>query len=305
MKHAFCLAAVFASVFGSTILHAQSVIPQVMSFQGYVTQSDTAYTDTVGNTNVDLVLYDDSANGNQVWSHLGQKVKVFHGYYTVPLDFSTGWAAGVVHWSKQYWLDAFILNQELSPRVQLTSSAYSFVADTALHVASSVPIGTIEAYGLDLVGQDDSDWLPCDGSLVKSSDYPSYAIRGGAIYGTKGDSVYLPDLRGTFLRGVNAGRDTVNGDPDAAKRQPSVGGSINVGSAQSDAFEYHVHNMNSSLPTASNTAISNYPSTKGVKFVTTSPDGINTYDAGTSAYAGASSETRPRNVAVYWIIKVK
>src|SRR5437763_742703 len=119
---------------------AQTVIPQVMSFQGYVSVDSGAYTDTVGKTIVVLALYDDSTQttNHLVWSQPDQKVKVYRGYYSALLNLSTGWLSGVVPFSKQYWINATVLGQELSPRVQLTASPYSFVADTALHVHSSV-----------------------------------------------------------------------------------------------------------------------------------------------------------------------
>lgn len=114
---------------------AQSVIiPQVMAFQGYVTDADTAFTDTVGQTIVVVNLYDSAAGGNEVWSDTWDTVHVFRGYYTVTLDLSI--AAG--HWqgansgfTKQYWLDAIVKGNHLTPKVQLTSAAYSFRAQVA------------------------------------------------------------------------------------------------------------------------------------------------------------------------------
>ena len=74
--------------------------------------------------NCGVNLYDSAAGGNEVWSDTWDTVHVFRGYYTVTLDLSI--AAG--HWqgansgfTKQYWLDASVKGNHLTPKVQLTS----------------------------------------------------------------------------------------------------------------------------------------------------------------------------------------
>jgi Phage Tail Collar Domain len=316
----YLAAIMFAALLASSKLHAQSagsVIPQVMAFQGYVATDTGAFS---GITPVTLTLYDSIVSGNEVWSQSWpDTVHVQQGYYSVVMDFRSGvhWEGANSGFTKQYWLDANVQGQDLSPRVQLTASPYSFVADTALHVASSVPIGTIEAYGLDILGQVDSNWLPCDGRMVKRSDYPLFATRAAAIYGSSGDNVYLPDLRGLFLRGVNDGRTDSLADPDSSKRIAPNHGALAidlVGSVEPDAFQGHWHYADGIAPRVDTNSASSYepageviPKSIGDHSY---PDVDNKFvldptSDGTHGTPRFSSETRPKNSYVYWIIKVK
>ena len=62
-------------------------------------------------------------------------------------------------------------------------------------------VGMIEAYA----GSEIPDtYLACDGSSVSVSQYPTLFQKIGYLYGGSGDTFKLPDLRGQFLRGWNA-----------------------------------------------------------------------------------------------------
>jgi hypothetical protein len=146
-----------------------------------------------------------------------------------------------------------------------------------------LPIGTIIASMLkpeDFKKQfttDADNWKLADSSTA-NSEY--FNVTGNAN---------LPDLRGRFLRGMNEAIDSSKGDPDGNKRT--------VGSYQCDTVKNHNHNSgifnNLLCATGFNTApgfgTGNYPDI--LQRNTILP------------YGGA--ETRPRNVAVYWYIRVK
>lgn len=283
----------------ATSCFGQSLIPQVMAFQGYVTTDTGAFT---GQTAVTLTLYDAFSGGNQVWSQTWpDTVHVQQGYYSVVMDFSYPghWQGGAAGFTKQYWLDANVLGQDLNPRIQITASAYSFVADTALHVHSSVPIGTIIAYGLSFTPQVDSDWLPCDGRLISNVKYPGYAIQAASVYGQNStlDSTYLPDLRGLFLRGVNAGRSDSLADQDFSQRIPWHGasGTDLVGTIQKDTLGSHIHGLSQAVPDIK-TETANTPGESSFGWNGTVSSII---------VPSGGRETRPKNAYVYWIIKVK
>ena len=167
-----------------------------------------------------------------------------------------------------------------------------------------VPIGTILAYGGLVSGNQkgalaNAGWLICDGDKLNRTEYSDlFAVIGTSYGGGDGVTTYnLPDLRGQFVRGVDQGAGR---DPDAATRTASLpGGNIgdNVGSAQENAFKNH--NWVSECAHTSKLggsysgdpiAIAGDPTNKANKKVP-----IN----------GGSTETRPKNIYVNWIIKAK
>lgn len=95
----------------------------------------------------------------------------------------------------------------------------------------------------------------------------------------------LPDLRGVFLRGVNLDRDDGFGDPDGKDRV--------VGSYQADLFQAHRH-------------AAQIPRNRGSVQVDRGGDGqAGRWENSTEILSvSGGEETRPRNVAVYFYIKV-
>ena len=81
-------------------------------------------------------------------------------------------------------------------------------------IQATITTGMVAAYATDDAAP---DWLFCDGSAVSRSEYPILFAKIGVIYGNgDGSTTFnLPDYRGTFLRGQDAGRGL---DPDAASR---------------------------------------------------------------------------------------
>ena len=163
--------------------------------------------------------------------------------------------------------------------------------------ADTVPIGTITAYAGDTNGNATGllaaqGWLICNGEEYPIDDYPELNRIIGTYYGTADRAGYfkLPDLRGRFLRGVDAGAGR---DPDAKDRTYSAkGGNTGdrVGSAQADAFKKHSHKIQFNSGRQSN---GNSGGRRG-KYQ-------ESYDLSTSRVGG--SETRPKNIYVNWIIK--
>jgi hypothetical protein len=141
-------------------------------------------------------------------------------------------------------------------------------------VASALsPSEMIQLYGSSIT----NSWLPADGQAT-----PANSAYFGVTRRPK-----LPDLRGLFIRGLNEfesgnPRTDANKDPDGQGRRP-------VEDVQSDQFRSHSH-------------------------VTTTPGGTDgnrsgRQDAFYAAQRGSTdssggSETRPRNVAVYYYIRI-
>jgi hypothetical protein len=127
---------------------------------------------------------------------------------------------------------------------QLKGDAESYVKEIAdIRRMLGEPPGTILPFGGVAVLDDPVGYIPCDGRLVKRDDYPDLFAAIGTAWG-QGDgstTFNVPDLRGYFLRGTDAGALR---DPDVQARSASrKGGNTgdNVGSVQLDEFREHTH----------------------------------------------------------------
>jgi len=125
-------------------------------------------------------------------------------------------------------------------------------------------------------------WLFCNGSLVSRASYPALFLAIGEMYGA-GDGVTtfgIPDLRGEFLRGADAGRGVDSGRA--------------MGTLQGFQLQSHTHTV----------AVSN--STTGGTGLSAGSSGAYLNNNGYTAATGGTSngsENRPRNVAMLPCIK--
>lgn len=167
-------------------------------------------------------------------------------------------------------------------------------------VPTGVPVGTIVAFGGEKIPD---GWLLCDGRTFNVALNPEYQTLSDAI-GTSwgGNSTLktfnLPDLRGRFLRGVDYG---LGRDPDANSRTKSnEGGNAGdkVGSLQGDLFLNHSHTLNIPSKDAIGSA------SEKAQFVRSGWQG-NWLSGDLYTNSQGGNETRPKNVAVNWIIKAK
>lgn len=96
-------------------------------------------------------------------------------------------------------------------------------------------------------------WLLCDGDLIDKNEYNElFVVLGNAWGDGNGDlsKFRLPDLRGTFVRGVDSGSGK---DPDSGNRQSRYSGGNagnNIGSFQESVFKSHKHSINHDHPSA-------------------------------------------------------
>lgn len=149
----------------------------------------------------------------------------------------------------------------------------------------AVPLNRVESSG----------WMLCDGRYLSKDGYPELFSVLGYLYGKRSaDNAFrLPDYRGLFLRGVDAGSGM---DPNASDRVGPEGTGTNsgVGSLQCAAMQDHTHTYKVILQatTSSQGTAAGQASTTDV---TSSPD----------KPALVSSETRAKNIAVNFIIKFR
>ena len=146
---------------------------------------------------------------------------------------------------------------------------------------SYVPAGTVLPFAGDTAP---SGWAICNGDPVSRTDYAELFTAIGELWGVgDGSTTFnLPDMRGQFLRGL----DTTEGvDPDFATRA--------VGSSQADEFAAHYPTPYSAL---------GYPNGDTRGSVAMYRDDIDN-KTGDRVQVGGT-ETRPKNVAVNYIIKL-
>ncbi|MFN8369566.1 MAG: tail fiber protein [Bacteriovoracaceae bacterium] len=168
--------------------------------------------------------------------------------------------------------------------------------------------GEIKVFGGTTVP---SGYLLCDGTSYLRTTYADlYSAIGCAFGCADGTHFNVPDLRGRFLRGTDdMGSGAAARDPDrAARTAMNVGGNTgnNVGSYQDDAFQGHWHDVRmespdysigtSGLGGAGGGGNLEYSYAQNVTAKTIKSDGTN----GTPR---STSESRPKNVYVNFIVR--
>lgn len=175
---------------------------------------------------------------------------------------------------------------ELGPAIPDTASPPSGSSD------SGNPAQSLEAWG----------WMLCDGRTLDTHSYPELFAVLGHLYGGSDDAFRIPDYRGYFWRGTDAGAGV---DPDSNQRTDPAGGpkkNSGVGSVQSFALQDHEHTylcaQTAATPTQPGSA-AGIPTgqphlTQGGPTNSTSPPGT---------VQVSPNETRPSNIYVNYIIK--
>jgi len=163
---------------------------------------------------------------------------------------------------------------------------------SSLVSTSVIPTGAVMSFAMNSAP---SGWLICNGASLSRSVYPALFSAIGIIYGAlDGATFNLPDLRGLFVRGFDASRGL-----DEAGRA--------FGVYQDDAYKSHGHTFNDY-----------YQSTGGVSTayekIQSSSDNFRTYANGgggdtghttpNSVVANGGTETRPKNIAMLYCIKI-
>lgn len=104
---------------------AAAEVPQILNYQGVLTDAvGTPVPD--GNYDVTFSLYSGPSGGAALWSETRTAVPVVHGGFSVLLGTST---ALTLPFDTAYWLGIAVTpDPEMTPRVRLVASPYSFTA---------------------------------------------------------------------------------------------------------------------------------------------------------------------------------
>jgi len=181
--------------------------------------------------------------------------------------------------------------------------------------SDSVPVGTIIAWG-GASSSVPAGWMLCNGKALSKSAYPELFAAIGTSWGASGEKFNLPDLRGRFLRGEDAGTGR---DPDVKKRTPcNPGGSATgVGSVQGDSLQDHTHDQTPhthdylyeyNIFQIADTGSGTWIKRTDTKYLASTSSNANILGAiryNTKSKVNAGEETRPKNASVNFIIKVK
>ena len=152
-------------------------------------------------------------------------------------------------------------------------------------IAQSVPRGAVIPFASTLVP---TGWLVCDGSAVDRTVYEGLFNIISTTFG-EGDgstTFNLPDLRGVFVRGWSDDRENVEADLENGTPRIIYDEGRNFGTEQADEFKSHTHTFRGVYGSSGsgNGSRESQPLTRT-----------------TDAVGGV--ETRPRNVALYYMIK--
>lgn len=155
----------------------------------------------------------------------------------------------------------------------------------------AIPIGTIIASMLNETEFNDASegfWVLADGRNIANSEYSKLTKKTNA-----------PDLQGYFLRGMDIGSLR---DPDGGTRQ--------VGSSQMDAFQSHAHGERSLSLKGDKWQHSASPEGQLGHSESANKDSYDylptreIYEDNASGTIKAGVETRPKNIAVFYYIKI-
>jgi rhizosphere induced protein len=179
---------------------------------------------------------------------------------------------------------------------------------TAMAQAVHPPIGSVMAWAGPM-NSIPNNYMVCDGRELDRPQFQALFNAVGTTWGgTAVNKFKIPDLRGLFLRGVDGGTGR---DPDSTSRTPAGTSPVTeVGSVQQDALQSHKHEVSVQRDKMSGS--------NGTKDVERGDEKFNS-DPGlgsigvtignplesTGGAVRQSSETRPKNAYVYWIIRVK
>lgn len=175
-------------------------------------------------------------------------------------------------------------------------------AQTVL-IGSKIPSGMVQPF----VGTAaPAGFLSCDGSVVSRTTYSELFSVIGTSHG-EGDgstTFHLPDYRGRFLRGMD---DGATRDPDAGTRTaPNTGGNVGdaIGSVQGDTIRNISGDMTFSIAGVTANGVFAKTSNANNRVGASDRSGAGTVNFSASRQVPTSTENRPSNINVNYIIKV-
>ncbi len=151
MKRIFFLSVFILCLVATTDAFAQ--IPRIMTYQGVITNQDgTSLPD--GTYTLGFSMYTEETGGSPIWSET-QNVSVAKALFNVILGTNSPLN---IPFDKQYWLSIKVISSgfELTPRIRLTASPYSFqslgIPDGSISISKIKPDGSVNGQVLTSTG---------------------------------------------------------------------------------------------------------------------------------------------------------
>ncbi len=281
MKKIMILAIILAMAI--SVVYAQSV-PPLINYQGKLTGTDG--NPLTGTKKLVFNIYDAVGGGTVMWGpQTFDTVPLIEGRFNVILGTTDAGGRSIANAfdAANRYLGITVDGAEIAPRQQILSAPFAVQADNARNAQNFngkpstwyAPPGAIVAYWGTSAP---AGWLICNGTAIPAG--AEYDALRGLIGGN------VPDLRGMFLRGANSGRGDEWKDPDER----------GIGSYQVDEFKSHNHNNDVYkylLFVGAGGTVERYDSVGTEVNLTTQAEIL----------PQGGSETRPKNVAVNYIIK--
>jgi len=182
----------------------------------------------------------------------------------------------------------------------------------SFQIVAGVPSGSVFCMAVATVP---TGYLECNGAAVSRSTYAALFAIIGTAYGTgNGSSTFnLPDLRGEFIRGFDNGRGVDNGRSIASSQSSQFGQhnhNVSASSSSSVTDPGHTHTMNFNqgniISSGGAFGLKDSGTANRINNANTGISVSTTTSISQSNRGGTSnsSETRPRSIAMMYIIKV-
>lgn len=285
-----------------------------ISIQGTLKDANSAAVDD-GAYEVIFRLYNTNSGGTAVWEETAN-VQVSGGVYSHRLGSIE--ALDAADFTETLFVGVEVNGVELSPRTELTYAPYTLNTQFAARAGNGVPSGSMMPFAGPLANVP-SDYAPCDGRALNSSDYPELFAAIGTAWGNGSNGAgavagvtdfNVPDSRGVFLRGWDNGRGLDNGRAlttyQADNNRTHSHSFSDSGTTSSNGNHSHSYTRLRIGTPYNNQGEANKTEDDDGQYVTenTSSSGAHTHSFSVSGTTSSSGgEARPKNIAVLYIIK--
>jgi len=186
--------------------------------------------------------------------------------------------------------------------VQLTDEGKLPAIDGSLltNLVTGSPIGSLMPVPYSTP---DDNYMECAGQEVSRTEFSALFTKIGVTHGS-GDNITtfnLPDYRGYFLRGWDNNRGIDPGRVLGSEQQDSIKQhNHDAGTLETDNSGNHTHGYQGGIVGGSN-----FNNGTSVGLGTTDPAGDHMHSINGNTGNTGGDETRPKNIAVMWQIKVR